>query len=64
MDNRTILAYWIFEKVCKYDMIRNFSGYGNFPGYGRPDIKMCRKACRNPGYEKFPGYGNYPGYGS
>ena len=31
-------------------MIWKFPGYENFPGYGRPGIKMCIKSCRNPGY--------------
>ena len=49
-------------------MINIFSEYGNFPGYGRPIIKLGRNSCRNlgygnfPGYENFPRYRNYPGY--
>ena len=41
--------------------MRIFPGYGYFPGYGRPGIKMCINSCRNPGYDNLPGYGNYLG---
>ena len=35
--------------------IEALTGYGFFPGYGRPSIKLCRNPFINTRYGKFPG---------
>ena len=50
-------TYYFFEKICRL-AYWGFERIRNFPGYGRPGIKLCRNTCRNTGYRKFPGFGS------